>query len=218
MREPVPPRAEAAAFFALAIRSKRDLLQTLFYATKNSAAEAWELHRRLESMQTTPPDGGYSVGAGNVMPRQQLVDTKSAAEATAQDSASAFMLIVDATIQRLRAGTEPLDTRDLGPLIGNGVRLNAAIWALANQARHIHAWIRCDAAELEQKAEVRIIGQLNFDPLNLNASREVLCGLDVNSYVNLEALLLATADEAMIGTGRSLGFVSAGSFLIDVDR
>jgi hypothetical protein len=218
VREPVPPRAEAAAFFALAIRSKRDLLQTLFYATKNNAAEAWELHRRLEAIQTTYPDGSYSIGPGNVMPRQQLVDAKSAAEATAQDSACAFMLIVDATIQRLRTGLDGMDTRDLGPTIEDGVKLNAAIWALANQSRHIHTWAHCDATELEQKQEAQIFRRLRHDPMNLNAAREVLCGLRVNSYVNLEALLLATADDAIAGTGRSIEFVSAGTFLINVDR
>lgn len=98
------------------------------------------------------------------------------------------------------------------------MKLNAAIWALANQSRHIHTWAQCDAAELEQKQEVQIFRRLQHDPLNLNAAREVLCALKVNSYVDLEALLLATADDAIAGTGRSIGFVSACTFLINVDQ
>lgn len=222
VRPALPPRALAAADFAMGIRSRRDVLQTLFYDTKNSAAEAWEFHRQLESLEVRYDGGGVAVQAGNIMPRHELLNAKSAAEATAQDAASAFVLILDYAIRRLRRAIKPIDTRTLGPQVRNGVRLNAAIWALANQARHADAWLAVPAANIDNDPDarnsVRVFRTLALDPHDLNAAREFVCGLNVNSYVAVEAMLLATAHEVLAGTSWRLGMVSAGTYFLEPDR
>lgn len=206
----------------MGIRSRRDVLQTLFYATKNNAAEAWELHRQLEPLEVRYDDGGVAVQAGNIMPRHELLNAKRAAEATAQDAASAFVLILDYAIRRLRRDIAPVDARILGPQVRNGVRLNNAIWALANQARHADDWLAVPVADIDNdpvaRNSVQVFRALALDPHDLNAAREFICGLNVNSYVAIEEMLLATAHEVLVGTGWRLGMVSAGTYLLEPDR
>jgi hypothetical protein len=203
--DPRDPRAVAAGDFALAILSKRDLLQTLYYATKTNAAEAFALHRRLNMVQEAPAGGAYAVAPGKMMlPRHQLMNAKTAAESTAQDSAWAFFLIADYSLQRFRAAVPGINTREIGPNIRNGVKLNAAIWALANQARHLHSWLSCDDVTLGAKAESGIIRQLGYDPRDPNASREFLCWIPVAGYVDIEDMLLASARSAVNSFGWDL--------------
>ena len=128
------------------------------------------------------------------------------------------MLIVDYALQRLRQAIAPTETRTLGPDLQPGVRLNAAIWALANQARHAHAWETRDDAALEAQEEVQVIRALRHDPRNLNASREIICALPVNSYIDIEDMLLATAHEVVRGTRYHLGMIAAGVARLDPDR
>jgi hypothetical protein len=209
------PRAVAAANFALAIRSKRDLLQTLYYATKTNAAEAFAFDLRLNMVQEARAGGAYSVAPGNIMPRHELMNAKTAAEATAQDSAWAFFLIADYSLQRFRAAVPGIDTREIGPDVRNGVKLNAAIWALANQARHLHSWLSCDDATLGAKAESGIIRQLEYDPRDPNASREFLCWLPVAAYVDIEDMLLVSARSTINSFGSNLSMISAGTFILE---
>jgi len=83
MQQTQSPQANAAADFAVGIRSRRDLLQTLYYATKNSAAEAWALHLRLQTLQEDRENGMVAANPGDVMPRFEVYNAKRAAEATA---------------------------------------------------------------------------------------------------------------------------------------
>lgn len=102
-----------AAIFALAIRSKRDLLQTLFYSVKNNAAEAWSLHQQLMRIEKPRAGGTVTYNTGDVIPRHELINAKAAVETTAQDSAMALMLIIDYALRRF--GQEAsIDTRTLG--------------------------------------------------------------------------------------------------------
>ena len=211
------PLAVSAAMFALAIRAKRDILQTLFYATRSNAADAWAFHKRLENLEHKREGGGFVVSPGNIMPRHELVNAKTAAEATAQDSALALMLIVDYSLQRFHDAAA-VDTRTIGDELADGVKLNAVIWALANQARHLHEWQRCGTDKLEANPSVKIIRALKHDPLNPNVAREVLCGLEIGSYVDFEEMLLTTAHEALKGSGSILALVTAGTFILDADR
>jgi hypothetical protein len=193
------PLELATAIYALAIRSKRDLLQTLFYATRNSAADSWSFHRQIERYLSLHGDVAVGPWHSVAAPRE-LVEGKRIAEATAQDSALALMLILDYSMQRFRTDAEGVvDSRTIGPAIGNGVKLNAAIWALANQARHIHEWEECDHDKLEAKGEVKVLRSLDHDPLNLNAAREVICGLKAASYIDFEEILLLATSSIPTG-------------------
>ena len=121
---------------------------------------------------------------------------KAIAEQTAQDAAWALMLIADYAIQRLNDSIKPVDTRELGPVLATGVRLSACIWALANQARHLHEWMQTPIERLEEKLSVKIIRALQHDPLNPNVSREVIAALPYEAYVDFEESIFAIADDA----------------------
>ena len=127
------------------------------------------------------------------MPRHEVLNAKNAAEATAEDSAITFVLMVDRALQRLRPGIGAVDTRDLGPEIVPGVRLNRVIWALANQARHLHEWVARADAQLHAQPDVQAIVALKQDPRNENAAREIIMGMNLNSYLALEEMLIQTA-------------------------
>ncbi|MGB8267323.1 MAG: hypothetical protein WCE44_13410 [Candidatus Velthaea sp.] len=209
----------AAGHYASSIRARRDLLQTLYYATKNSGLEAAGYHRQAElarSQQGEDPNGSEEL-------IRTLEDAQHAAEATAQDAAWSFMLIVDYAIRRLEQEMREINTRapsllTLGAETRTGVRLNAAIRAFANQARHFHEWIALGAAEIasrnESKRNVATIIALDYDPLDANASREFLSYFPVMSYFDLEGQLLQTARDAITAEGDELGIVLPGSYSI----
>lgn len=118
------------------------------------------------------------------------------AEQTAQDAAWALMLIVDYALQRLADGIKPIDTRVLGPTLSGDVRLSAAVWALANQARHLHDWMQTPNARLEKNPSVKIIRDLDHDPLNPNVAREVVAALPYEAYIDFEDAIFAIAEDA----------------------
>jgi hypothetical protein len=215
-RAEAPKIAQVAAYYALAIRSKRDLLQTLFYATRNNAANAWTLHQGLLEVEQPHPDGSVTI-IGDITARQELRDAKTTAEATAQDSAWALILILDYSLQRFASAAPETDSRAVGPEVGNGVKLNAAIWALANQARHLHDWEGRKPELLEKQQDVAFIRQMGFDPLNPNAAREFLCVTlrAVSSYIAFEKMLMQTAYDVLNGTEWRLGVVTAGTLRLD---
>jgi hypothetical protein len=123
--------------FEAAFRARRNLLQTLFYSTRNSCSDAWAFHLRAE--KSNAPGGSAISG---LLTSIVYSFDKTVAEQTAQDAAWALMLIVDYALQRLGDSIRPVDTRDLGPKLSTGVRLSEVIWALANQARHLHEWMQ----------------------------------------------------------------------------
>jgi hypothetical protein len=125
------------------------------------------------------------------------------------------MLLLDASLQRLRFGIEPLDQRDFGPEIAPGLKLNKAIRALANQARHGHGWIGKPDSELNVIGDVQVIQSLKHSPRNLNAAREVICGMNLNAYVTFESMMLQTAHDVIAPTGWKLGMVAAGTYRLD---
>jgi hypothetical protein len=168
--------------FWAGIRYRRNLLQTLFYSTRNSSRDAWAFHRRAEKSDML----------------SSIIHSfdKTVAEQTAQDAAWALMLILDYALQRLKDTIAPIDTRDLGPTLSPGVRLTATIWALANQARHLHEWMQTPSSELEKNASVRIIRALQHDPLNPNVAREIIAALPYEAYADLEDAILVIAEDA----------------------
>lgn len=168
--------------FWAGIRYRRNLLQTLFYSTRNSSRDAWALHLRVEK-------------SGLVSSVLHSFD-KTVAEQTAQDAAWALMLIVNYALQRLGDSIAPIDTRDLGPMLPPGVRLTATIWALANQARHLHEWMQTPSDKLESNPSVKVIRSLQHDPLNPNVAREVIAALPYEAYIDLEDAIFAIADDA----------------------
>jgi hypothetical protein len=209
--------AKAAGEFASSIRSRRELLQTLYYATKNGSAEAWAFHQRR--LVLPPEDGPHDSAAEKA--RQTLADGQHAAEATARDAAWAFVLIVDYAIRRLGADLMAAKSATPDPLaIGaeslHGVKLNDAVRAFANQARHLHDWMVLGATAIQtdrfSKASVATIKKLGYDPLEDDAAREFLQALNVNSYLHLEELLIQTARDVFKAEGYEMGPISPGSY------
>lgn len=132
---------DGATRYARYIIAKRDLLQTLFYASRNSGDEAWSRYRRLEGAEESGQMPTQAVSA-------RLTDEHEAFERAAQDAAFSLMLIIDYTRREAFTPNEvemeargfgytvPRATSDTSP--NPPVELNRAIWALANQARHLH--------------------------------------------------------------------------------
>lgn len=189
--------AQAAAHFAGSIRAKRETLQTLFYAAKNSWAEARALQLRYDAL---PPLDLYSVPGNGGGEHAAVLDGKLGAEATAQDSAVAFIIICDYSLQRLRSEGGAADTRTLGLDAYGGVKLNQAIWALGNQARHLHEWQqnRWDPKSYE------VLVRLGLFPTYHDAARLFLEKLNLASYVDFEERLTHTAIDALKGSGFEL--------------
>lgn len=106
----------------------------------------------------------------------------------------------------------------LGPSIWGDVKINDAIRALANRARHYHHWLGLGAARIRTRKDSRLsvatIEALRYDPLDPNASREFLSALRVNSYIELEEHLLQTARELLAAEGYQLGAVTPGAVSI----
>ncbi len=209
--------AKAAGEYASSIRSRRELLQTLYYATKNGSAEAWAFHQRRLALP--PEDGTYDSSVEKA--RQTLLDGQHAAEATARDAAWAFVLIVDYALRRLAAALKTAKSVAPDPLVVgaeslSGVKLNEAVRAFANQERHLHDWLELGATAIEtdrlSKASVATIKKLHYDPLEDDAAREFLQALSVNSYLNLEELLMQTASEVFNAEGYEIGPISPGSY------
>ena len=183
--------ADSIEQFAAGFYARRNLLQTLFYSSRNSSRDAWAFHLRVEKSNASGKPAIPGMLASMVHTFEQTV-----AEQTAQDAAWALILIVDYALQRLGDSIKPIDTRELGPTLSGGVRLGAAIWALANQARHLHEWMQTPNARLEENSSVRIIRALRHDPLNPNVAREVIFALPYEAYIDLEDAIFAIAEDA----------------------
>jgi hypothetical protein len=207
----------AAAEYARGIRARRDVLSTLFYAVKNSSADAWAYYTRQKGLEQSEFDGrAVSVPSGRDSERLTLIEARKLAEASAQDSAWALFLIADYSLQRLRPGIGGIDLREVGPDLAPGVKFNRMVWAIANQARHAHDWQSRSDAILYAQHDVQTIVALHHDPRNANAAREILVGMpDVISYVDLEDKLLATAHELLEGTGYYIEPTTGGSFSLE---
>lgn len=177
--------------FWAGFRARRTILQMLFYSTRNSSRDAWAFHLRLEK-SNAPRETALSGPLASIF---HSFD-KTIAEQTAQDAAWAFMLIADYALQRLGDAIKPVDTRGLGPVLATGVRLSACVWALANQARHLHEWMQTPSERLEENPSVKIIRALKHDPLNPNVAREVIAALPYEAYVDFEEGIFAIADDA----------------------
>lgn len=185
---------QAAARFAGGIRAKRETLQTLFYAAKNGWAEAQALGLRYDAL---PPLDLYSIPNNGGGEHATLLDGKLAAEATARDSAVAFVIICDYSLQRLRTEGKTADTRSLGPDAYNGVKLNRAVWALANQARHLHEWQQ----NQWDKKSYEVLVKLDLLPTEHDAARLFLEKLCLRSYIDFEERLMQTAADVLGGLG-----------------
>lgn len=95
-RDEMADRSSGVDEFAFAVRARRNLLQTLFYSTRNSSRDAWAHHLRIEK-------GNEQEGSvvSNLVLDVMHSWEKSVAEQTAQDAAWALMLIIDYSLQRL---------------------------------------------------------------------------------------------------------------------
>ena len=196
---PYETTTRAAAHFAGTIRAKRETLQTLYYAAKNSWAEAQALKRRFDAL---PPMDLYTLGLNSDadLEYSTLLDGQKGAEATAQDSAVAFIIICDYSLQRLRTEGKTADTRTLGADAYRGVKLNKAIWALANQARHLHDWQNNNWDEKSYE----VLVALGLFPIYHDAARLFLENLNLPSYVDFEERMLDTARDVLRETGCDL--------------
>jgi hypothetical protein len=198
-------KARAAAHFAGTVRAKRETLQTLYYAAKNSWDEARAMRQRYAALPPLDPyklpiDGQRDLG------HSALLDGAIAAEATAQDSASAFMVICDYSLQRLGTEAAVVDTRTIGADAYNGVKLNQAIWALANQARHLHKWQQNNW----HQEPYDVLVALELFPTYSDSARLFLEKLQLASYIDFEERLTATALDILKGTGFELTRMGPG--------
>jgi len=141
-----------------------------------------------------------------------LLDAATASEATAQDSAAAFIIICDYSLQRLAAEGMTADTRTIGPEAYNGVKLNQAIWALANQARHLHQWQQ-NNWDPESYA---VLLALEVFPTYHDAARLFLEKLNLPAYVEFEDRLTSTARDVLAGTGFELTATGPGIVSISI--
>jgi hypothetical protein len=137
----------------------------------------------------------------------------TAAQATAEDSAVALILIADYSIRRLgkEGDGEIPDTRTIGGDAYNGVKLNEAIWALANQARHLHEWEAKNAASPREHA---VFLALNLPPLYHQAARMFLEQMSLPSYIDFEDRLAQTALDVLAASPFRLDAASAGMVTI----
>jgi hypothetical protein len=78
--------------------------------------------------------------------------------------------------------------------------LNRAIWALANQARHLHEWQQNDWDENSYK----VLVALDLFPTYHDASRLFLEKLNLPSYVDFEERLTKTTLDVLKRTGLEL--------------
>lgn len=191
--------ARTAGAFAGAVRAKRDTLQTLYYSAKNSWTEARSLRARYDAL---PPFDPYehALNGSTDVGHSTLLDAAIAAEVTAQDSAAAFIMICDYSLQRINAEGLTVDTRTIGGEAYNGVKLNRAIWALANQTRHLHKWQQNDW----HQESYNVLVSLQLRPTYPDAARLFLEKLELSAYVDFEERLTATAEDLLQGTGLQL--------------
>ncbi|HET9392205.1 MAG TPA: hypothetical protein VFO29_01595 [Candidatus Rubrimentiphilum sp.] len=201
---------QAAVIYASTILAKRSTLRTLYYDSLNSWQESEILGKRRDALYVHRPDGSDVVRPGHEAEERYVTESSTIELSVSQDAANAFVLIVDYSLERFaeEADLDSKDCRKLGVETYGGVKLNDAIYALANHARHLHSW-RKDPKNIHA-INRDTLKQLGIDPLDDHAACRFLHNVAIPSYLDLEASLIITAHEALAGTGQQLAFTHRG--------
>jgi hypothetical protein len=130
--------------------------------------------------------------ADDVIGRRETLQLLFAGALTNRDFADALVVLIDASLRRFAAGTGVAWT-ELGAEF-HGVKLNKAIWALANHVRYVGVWREDpESTNSRQRANFRVFEALGIDPLHDHAARLYFVSLELGSYAQLEEALLSTA-------------------------
>ncbi len=89
--------------------------------------------------------------------------------------------------------------------------MNEAVWALANQARHLHDWEAKNAASPREQG---VFLSLNLPPLFHQAARMFLEKMSLPSYIDFEDRLAQMAFDVLAGSPYRLDTASAGMVTI----
>jgi hypothetical protein len=203
-------RTTAAVIYASTILAKRSTLRSLFYDALTNWQESQVLGRRRNAIYMQTPDGSTVIRPGQEMEERLVTNALTVAQSVSQDSANALMLIVDYSLQRFAQDARLNDWRNLGVEAYGTVSLNSAIYALANQARHLHDWKKSPGSI--HKANADAFKGLGLDPLHDQAAPQFLQNLALPSYVDFEKGLLATPCAVLERSGWRLIF---GCFGVD---
>jgi hypothetical protein len=131
-----------------------------------------------------------------------VTDALTLAQWSAQDAGSALMLLADYSLKRFEtdAALAKNASQTLGVDAYGSTKLAAAIAALADQARHLHAW----QTEKPYPHNIKTFGALAIDYKDGQAAARFLHILAWQSYLDFELGLISVADDAIQSTGWKL--------------
>jgi hypothetical protein len=175
------------AGFRANIAVKRPLLESLFniipVARAKNEALSPEIASWFDSMEETRR-------AFDEPERKQKIWEMGANYSLANDTASAIVLLIYSELDRLHRATDvSLFERGAFTYVP-GIRFSRAVYALANQVKHLGRWKREADAGRDERA---ILAQLVDDPLRVDASAEFL-KRGYETYDALEAAVISCGD------------------------
>jgi hypothetical protein len=165
MSTPRPsPLVEAAGIYGAGVVARRGTLRSLYYDALANRQDSEALAIRQQAGYDGP-----NIRPGCHAAERRLTELRTTALAASQDSANALMLLIDSSLRRF-AENEKTKVKwwwkDVGDHF-NGVKLNKAVWALANHARHLHTWrTHRDNPSCEQQRSMDVIRELGMDPFH----------------------------------------------------
>ena len=129
-------------------------------------------------------------------------------QTSAQDAASSLILLCDGALRRLhteqvtdvsfaQAGSPEMNVRECGETAWNGVTFSAAIWALANQTRHIDRWRTYTEEVLAKNEDFSVLARLDLTPLDDDVSFQFLILLGLTAYRAFEDRLVSIGTDLM---------------------
>jgi len=182
-------RTKAASVYASSIVARRGVWQSLYYDALNNWRESNVLGKRRQKLFVRRSDGSAGFRAGKADEALTVTDAHTVSLGTAQDSAYALMVILDYSLQRFAREAQLKNVIDLGQKAYGGATFNEAIYALANQARHLHAWMDGDKPS---KRNATIFSMLALDPSHGHAACAFLENLRLKTYLDFEERVLST--------------------------
>jgi hypothetical protein len=186
---------------------QRPMFSSLFYAALNAESERAFLSSRLDTLRGRAVSKD-SIEYGLAREHDELESDVLAYGTSAEDAASALVLLCDAALRRLHSeqtgdvsfghdSFEAIDVRECGDIAFNGAKFSAGIWALANRTRHIDLWRKYDSAKLTTISDFAVIDGLGIAPLEDNASIMFIDKLGFKAYRAFEDRLLSIGIDLM---------------------
>jgi hypothetical protein len=162
------------------------MFSALFYDTVSSWIEQQSIGKQFDAIKESDDE----------VEKQRLTDASTLALWTSQDAANALMLIADYSLKRFRhhAHIQTKRWKALGKDARPGTKFTSAISAFAAQARHLHSW-------RPYQEEQAVFDSLGQDPQHTHSAAAFLQSVNMTSYDDFEACLLAVAHDALLGRG-----------------